>query len=94
MQEFLYFALLIFTFVVWPIWLFRRMRKVREMTSGVDRDVAERRSAMPWEPYTDAVQGEDGLTYSRAMEVTADQISAESRAAEMPDINQTLQGKK
>jgi hypothetical protein len=94
MQELLFFALLFLSVVVWPIWLFRRMRKVREMTSGPDRDVAERRQAMPWQPYTDEIKGEDGLTYARPMDTDPDQISAERSTAEMPDINKTLQGKR
>jgi hypothetical protein len=94
MQELLFFALLFLSVVVWPVWLFRRMRKVRGMVSGLDRDVAERREAMPWQPYVDEIKGEDGLTFARPMDADPDSISAEHRTGEMPDINQTLQGKR
>jgi hypothetical protein len=94
MQEMIFFALLFLSVVVWPIWLLRRMRKVRAMTSGLDRDVTERREAMPWQPYVDEVKGDDGLIYARPMDTDPDQISAERSAAEMPDINKTLQGKR
>jgi hypothetical protein len=93
-QEIFFFALLFLSVIVCPVWLFRRMRKVREMTSGLDRDFAERRETMPWQPYVDEVKGADGLTYARPMDADPDLISAEHRAAEMPDINQTLQGKR
>jgi hypothetical protein len=94
MQELLFFVMLFVSVVVWPVWLFRRMRKVRAMTSGLDRDVTERRETMPWQPYVDEVRGPDGLTYARPMDADPDLISAEHKAAEMPDINQTLQGKR
>lgn len=94
MQELLYLALLFFSVIVWPFWLFRRMRKVRQMTSGLDKDFIERREAMPWQPYVDEVKGADGLVYGRPMDADADHISAERSNNEMPDITKTLQGKR
>lgn len=94
MQELLYFAFLLLSVVVLSVWLFRRMRKVREMTTGIDRDVAERRETMPWLPYVDEVKGADGLTYAWPKDADPDQISAERSSAEMPDIAKTLQGKR
>lgn len=48
----------------------------------------------PITPYVDETRGEDGLVYARAMNFDASLSSADKRAAELPDINQTLQGKR
>jgi len=94
MSELIYLALLFFAVVVWPVWLFRRMRKVRQMTAGPDRDNAERRSIMPAVPFVDETLGDDGLVYARPMESDPDLISADARARELPAIENTLIGKR
>lgn len=48
----------------------------------------------PITPYVDETRGEDGLVYARSLNFDPSLASADKRAAELPDINQTLQGKR
>ena len=45
-------------------------------------------------PYVDELHSADGLVMSRPMTFDPRLSSADKRAAELPDINQTLQGKR
>ena len=92
MNEAIYVFLLVFAVFVWPIWLFRRMRKVQRIANA--RAAAKREPVMVVTPYVDEVHTADGTVQARPMEFDADLLAADKRAAEMPDIERTLIGKR
>lgn len=69
-----------------------RMIAIRDGTQS--RLETDPESAPPITPYVDETRGEDGLIYARTMNFDSSLSSADKRAAELPDINQTLQGKR
>lgn len=90
-------AVVFLVLVVLPVLLFlpfayRRMIGIRDGTQS--RLETDPESAPPVQPYVDEVRGEDGLIYAREMNFDSSLSSADKRAAELPDINQTLQGKR
>jgi hypothetical protein len=90
-------ALVFLVLIVLPVVLFlplayRRMIGIRDGTQSrleVDPELPP-----TVQPYVDEVRGEDGLVYAREMNFDPSLSSADKRAAELPDINQTLQGKR
>ncbi len=69
-----------------------RMIGIRDGTQSrleVDRDAGPVIT-----PYVDEVRGSDGMVYAREMNFDPGLSSADKRAGELPDINQTLQGKR
>lgn len=90
-------ALVFLGLVIVPVLLvlplaYHRMIAVRDGTPS--RLETDPEPAPPITPYVDETRGEDGLVYARAMNFDASLSSADKRAAELPDINQTLQGKR
>ena len=71
---------------------YTRMISLRDMTqSRLDTDP----EPLPRiTPYVDEIRDENGLVYSKSMNFDADLSSADKRAAELPDIQQSLQGKR
>lgn len=69
-----------------------RMIAIRDGTQS--RLETDPEPTSPITPYVDETLGEDGLVYARAMNFDPNLSSADKRAAELPDINQTLQGKR
>ncbi|HOB13622.1 MAG TPA: hypothetical protein PK680_01760 [Novosphingobium sp.] len=75
---------------MWVAYL--RMIGIRDGTQSrleVDRDAGPVIT-----PYVDEVRGSDGMVYAREMNFDPGLSSADKRAGELPDINQTLQGKR
>ena len=93
MAELTYLMLLVFAVSVWPVWLYRRMKKVRTMTHA-------RTSETEDEPrfnnvsYVDEAYAPDGTILARPMEFNEALFAADRRAEELPDIERTLQGKR
>ena len=92
MNELLALSLLLIAFVIFPIWMFRRMRKVRD---AVNRQSTERSAkATVATPFIDEIHNADGSITARPMVYDEQLAAADRRATELPDINQTLQGKR
>lgn len=93
MAELLWIAALFISVVAWPVWLWRRMRKVREL---VDATGSEQEPARHPREQTEeiAAQGADGYTLVKIHDGNADLIAADKAAREMPDIGKTLAGKR
>jgi hypothetical protein len=90
-------AVVFLILVILPVLLFlplayRRMIGIRDGTQS--RLETDPEPAPPITPYVDETRGEDGLVYARSMNFDSNLSSADKRAAELPDINQTLQGKR
>lgn len=71
---------------------YRRMIGIRDGTQSrleTDSDIFPAVT-----PYIDAIRDENGLTFSKSMNFDQGLSSADKRAAELPDVNQTLQGKR
>ena len=90
-------AVVFLILVILPVLLFlpfayRRMIGIRDGTQS--RLETDPEPVPPITPYVDETLGEDGLVYARSMNFDPDLSSADKRAAELPDINQTLQGKR
>lgn len=90
----LFVVLLLLSVFVWPVFIWRRMRKVQAMISPRDRDEIEQEAGMPGMPYVDEMIGKDGLVYGRPMIADPALMSADKRGGEMPGIEQTLIGKR
>lgn len=79
--------------MVAAMWLaYRRMIGIRDGTQSrleVDPDPLP-----PIISYEEVTVGEGGLAHGKAMTFDSHLGSADRRGAEMPDINQTLQGKR
>ena len=71
---------------------YRRMIAIRDGTrSRLETDP----EAVPTvTPYVEEMHSADGLVMAREMNFDSRLSSADKRAAELPDINQTLQGKR
>ncbi|WP_309622433.1 hypothetical protein [Novosphingobium sp.] len=71
---------------------YHRMIAVRDGTQS--RLETDPEPVPTFTPYVDEVRGQDGLIYAKSMDFDPSLSSADKRAAELPDINQTLQGKR
>jgi hypothetical protein len=93
MAELTYLMLLVFAVIVWPVWLYRRMKKVRAMTHARPTDTED-------EPqfnnvaYVDEAYAPDGTILARPMAFDEALFAADRRAEELPDIERTLLGKR
>lgn len=92
MNEMLALLLLFFAVFVWPIMLFRRMRAVRDTVN--QRSAAANRDRSYSAPYVDETHNADGSVTARSFDFDEDLSNADKRAAEPPDITQTLLGKR
>ena len=92
MNEVLAVLFLCFAVFVWPYLLFRRMRKVRDTVNQRSAMVSRDRSYSA--PYVDETHHADGSVSARSFDFDEDLSAADKRATELPDINQTLQGKR
>ncbi len=92
MNEAFYLLFLIFAVFVWPVLIFRRMRKVRSILA--DR-AAQQRAAQPRiTPYVDEMRDANGEVLARPFQFDADLAAADKKAQELPDIERTLLGKR
>lgn len=92
MNEVLALLFLGFAVFVWPYLLFRRMRAVRDTVN--QRHSAENRDRLYSPPYVDETHHADGSVTARSFDFNEELSNADKRASELPDINQTLQGKR
>lgn len=78
-----------------PIFMFlayRRMIGIRDGTqSRLDVDPDPLPAMIPYE---ETNKGSDGLSYGKVMNFDPHLSSADRRATESPDVNQTIQGKR
>jgi len=83
------------TFLSIPLFMFiayKRMIGIRDGTqSRLEVDVDPLPAMSPYEELT---PGDDGLAYGKAMNFDPHLASADRRGRELPDINQTIQGKR
>lgn len=92
MNEVLALLFLGFAVFVWPYLLFRRMRSVRDTVN--QRTAAASKDRSYSAPFVDETHHADGSVTARSFDFDEDLSNADKRAAELPDINQTLQGKR
>jgi hypothetical protein len=92
MSEAIYLILLLFTIFVWPIWLYRQMRKVQRVASA--RVAKKREPQLHTTPYVDEQHAADGTVLARPMDFDEALLAADKREAELPDIERTLLGRR
>jgi hypothetical protein len=92
MNEAIFLILLVFSIFAWPIWLYRRMRKVQRIANARVAEKREPESNVL--PYVDEERTADGTILARPMEFDEVLHAADKRAAELPDIERTLIGKR
>jgi hypothetical protein len=92
MAEFLFLVLFVGSMIGFMVIAYRRMIGIRDGTqSRLDTDPDPVPTVTP---YVEEIRGEDGLVYAKEMNFSTNLSSADKRAAKMPDVNQTLQGKR
>jgi hypothetical protein len=84
--------LLIVSIFVWPVWLYRRMKKVQRMANESVQE--QREPDLIVTPYVDEQQAADGTVLARPMVFDEALLAADKREAEMPGIERTLVGKR
>jgi biopolymer transport protein ExbB/TolQ len=92
MWEVIWFLVLGFSIFVWPVWMYRRMKKVQRQLNATreETDTAPHyRDKME-----DLVKREGNLTMTKSLEANEDLIAADKKAREMPDIVKTLEGRR
>ena len=88
MHPAIYFLMLLFSIILFPWWMYRRMKRVKELMRQPDD--AQSRSAKTEE----FVKSEDGLVYGKAHSVDDDLLAADKAGSAMPDIVKTLEGRR
>lgn len=90
------FSILFIGLMFMMMWLaYFRMIGVRDGTqSRLEVDPEPTPHYTPYTSYTEDEIGPDGLRYGKTMNFDPSLSSADKRASELPDINQTLQGKR
>lgn len=92
MFELLVVTLFFLSILVFMALAYQRMIGIRDGTqSRLEVDPDPLPAIVPYEEVT---RGEDGLAYGKAMNFDPRLSSADKRATELPDINQTVQGKR
>jgi hypothetical protein len=85
-------TLLALSVTVWPWWMYRRMKFVREQGMAQSR---ESRLSKPVQPsFEEGTKAADGLIYGRDININEELIEADKNAASMPDIVKTLEGRR
>jgi hypothetical protein len=92
MNETIFLLLLVFSIFIWPVWLYRRMRKVQQIANS--RVAEEREPELNSMPYVDELHTSDGTVLARPMDFDEALSAADKREAEMPGIERTLVGKR
>jgi hypothetical protein len=92
MGDLIYLVTLILSVTLLPYWMYRRMLRVRAQVYEQSRlrDAQGLRS----EDFVEGERDADGNMAGRAVSFDAQLSEADKAAAAMPDINQTLQGKR
>lgn len=93
MAELIWIFGILFSIVFMPIWIWRRMRAVRQRLYTVE---TETETAPHHREQTEEIvsQGADGLALVRLHDGNADLIAADKAGREMPDIARTLSGQR
>lgn len=93
MAELVWIVLLVVSVVIWPVWIWRQMRKVRQKVYATE---SESETAPHPREQTDEVValGPDGYTLVKVHDGNADLIVADKAARELPDIGRTLSGQR
>ncbi len=92
MTDLIIIILLALSVTVWPWWMYRRMKFVREQGMAQSR---EARLSKPVQPnFEEGTKAPDGLIYGRDSNVNEELIKADKNAASMPDIVKTLEGRR
>lgn len=93
MAELAWIAALLISVVIWPTWIWRRMRKVRAHVHATEPEQA---TAPHHREQTEEVvaHGDDGYSLVRLHDGNADLIAADKVARELPGIGRTLAGQR
>jgi hypothetical protein len=92
MWELLWLIALVFSIVAWPTWMIRRMKRIQRQL--VDHDAHEDSAPHYHERSEEIVRSDKGFVYAKSHEANPDLIAADKKAAEMPDIVKTLEGRR